>query len=417
MNWWMRFNQIMTPRRLTYAWIAGVTLWLAWLLSTLLGPGNMDLAGQVVGTDYIQFYAAGTTVSRGDSSKLYDFEYQSRLENEFAGPGLVNFHAFITPPFFAWLFVPLSLLPYTWSFFIWSLLSFFFLWVSLKLLPTERPFKGVLWSLTWFPIFAAISFGQNSLLSLVLFCLTYWLWRKEKPLTAGLVCSLLLFKPQMVFGIGLLWLLEWRKSWKSLLGLGIGGASLAGLCFWLLPDASRAYLDLARNFLPGLIYGEQFPLWHLHSLRGFWILLFPGYKWLVEVLSLLLSGAGIAAFFFFWRANRKESNIVFGAVICLTIWITPHAMIYDWSILLIPAVLFWQALPRLQNLWKALFVLIWTATFISGPLAYAQLIILPVAVQLSLPVLLWVYYEINKNIKFVRKDLVENINNKKSSVY
>lgn len=391
MKWWLQLNRFLTPRRMTYAWIAGGALWFAWLISSVLGPGNMDLAGQVVGTDYLQFYTSGVTLLQGQSANLYDFAYQSQLEQTIAGPGLTSYHAFITPPFLAWLFVPLSLLPYIWSLIVWSLLGFLFLWASFKLLSADRPFKSFLWSLTWFPIFATISFGQNSLLSLSLFCLTYWLWRKERFLAAGLVSSLLLFKPQMVLGIGFLWLLEWRKDWKALLGLALGGFILTGISFWLMPDASKAYINLARDFLPGLIYGDQFPLWHLHSLRGFWIMLFPGRVWLAEGLSLLLSVIGIAAYFFFWRANRKEPDLVFAAAICLTIWITPHAMIYDWSILLIPAVLFWQARPGLQILWKPLFALIWIATFISGPLTYTQLKILPIAIQVSLPVLFLVY--------------------------
>jgi len=398
MTWWMRFDRFLTERRMTYAWIAGGALWFAWLISSLLGPGNFDLAGQVVGTDYLQFYTAGETLRQAQSANLYDFSYQSKLEQTIAGPGLISFHAFINPPFLAWLFAPLSLLPYTWSFIIWSLFGLIFLWISIKLLSIEQPVKVFLWSLTWFPIFAAISFGQNSILSLFFFCLSFWFWRKEKYLAAGIVSSLLLYKPQLVLGIGLLWLLEWRSCWKALLGLAIGGISLAGLCFWLLPDASKMYIELARNFLPGLIYQEQFPLWHLHSLRGFWILLFPGQKWLVEGLSLILSVAGLVAYIFFWRANRKEPDLLFAGAICLTIWITPHAMIYDWSILLIPAILFWRARPGLKNLWKPLYALIWIATFISGILTYEQLIILPVAIQLSLPVLFLVYLEIYKNL-------------------
>jgi alpha-1,2-mannosyltransferase len=303
-------------------------------------------------------------------------------------------------------------LPYIWSFTAWSLLSILFLWVSLKLLSADQPLKAFLYSLTWFPIFATISFGENSLLSLFILSLTFWLWRKEKYLLAGLASSLLLYKPQLILGVGLLWLLEYRRSWKSLLGLSLGGASLVGLCLWLLPDASRAYLELARNIIPGMIYQEQFPLWHLHSLRGFWILFFPGQKWLVEGLSMILSVAGIVAYIFFWRVHRKESELLFAGAICLTVWITPHAMIYDWSILLIPAILLWEAYPELQNLWKPLFALVWIATFLSGALTYAQLKILPIAIQLSLPILFLVYFEIYKNLnkppsKGVRQSVVE----------
>lgn len=409
MTWWMKLDRLLTSRRLTYAWIAGGVLWFAWILSSSLGPGNMDMAGQVVGTDYLQFYAAGATLRQGQSADLYNFTYQSELEQTIAGPNLASFHAFLTPPFFAWLFVPLSLLPYTWSFILWGLLGLLFLWMSLKLLSAEPPTKAFLWSLTWFPVFAAISFGQNSLLTLLLFSLVYWLWRRGKYLTAGLVSSLLLFKPQMILGIALLWLFEYRKCWRSILGLMLGGSALAGLSFWLLPDASRAYVDVVRNFLPSMIYKEDFPLWHLHSLRGFWVLLFPGQVWLAEGLSLLFSVIGVVAFAIFWRTKRDELDLLYAGAICLTLWITPHAMIYDWSILLVPAMLVWHTLPQLRGLWKPNFALIWIATFLSGPLTYGQLSFLPFAIQISIPVLFWVYLTVYVNISSLEMNNITNL--------
>src|SRR4030043_2043857 len=217
MTWWNGLDRILTTRRLAYGWIAGGALWFAWMISSLLGPGKMDLAGQVVGTDYLQFYTAGLTLRQGQSANLYNFPYQSQPEQTIAGPGLTSYHAFITPPFLAWLYVPLTYLPYISSFIVWSLLGFIFLWMSIKLLGAARSFRSFLWTLTWFPIFAAVSFGQNSLLTVFLFSLTYWLWRKDKLLAAGLASSLLLFKPQMILGIAILWLLEFRKNWKTLL--------------------------------------------------------------------------------------------------------------------------------------------------------------------------------------------------------
>jgi alpha-1,2-mannosyltransferase len=396
MNRWVQIDLFLNKRRMQYALITGAILWSAWMLSSLLGSGNMDRAGQVIGTDYLQFYSASLTVRQGHSADLYNFKYQSQLEQTIAGQGLQSFHAFITPPFLAWLYIPFTFLPYVWSFLAWSLLGLIFLWLSIRLLAAERRLNTFRWSLTWFPIFAAISFGQNSLLILLLFSITYWFWRQEKPFLAGLMSSLLLFKPQMLLGIVILWLLDWRKSWKSLLGMCLGGTILAGLCFIFSPEASKAYIDLAHDFLPGMIYQEQFPLWNMDSLRGFWALLLPGHEWLTEGLSLLLSGFGIIGFFFLWRKNRAQNDLLFAGAVCLTIWITPHAMIYDWSILLIPAIIFWQAVPHMRWFWKPVFALIWLATFLSGPLTVMQLKILPFALQISLPILFWVYMQIYK---------------------
>ena len=76
------------------------------------------------------------------------------------------------------------------------------------------------------------------------------------------------------------------------------------------------------------------------------------------------------------------------AAICFTIFITPHAMIYDWVLLLIPAVLLWQAYPELKQYLKVVFAGIWLVSLLSGPLTFLQLKFLPVAVQISVPITL-----------------------------
>jgi hypothetical protein len=382
----INFDHILNPRRLAYAWITGGALWLAWLLSVSLGPGNMDLAGQVIGTDYLQFQTAGTTVRLGESARLFDFDYQARLELQIAGPELVNFHAFIMPPFFAYIFVPLSYLPYPLSFALWSIFGLFSLYVSLRWLNIPQPIKALLWSLTFFPVFATISFGQNSLLSLLLLSLSFTLWRRRSPFLAGLVSSMLLYKPQLVVGIGLLWLLEWRRDWKALFGLLSGAICLVVICIASMPKASLAYLDFSRNELSSMLSWEQFPLWHAHTWRAFWYLLLPGQLSVAEILGLIFSLIGLVVFLIFWKRQRGEDALMFTSAICLTLWVSPHSMIYDWSILLIPAVILWDGNKSLRPLWKPLFALLWIALLLSGPMTVAQLKLIPVAIQISLPI-------------------------------
>jgi len=384
-----RLSWLLNDRRLAYARIAGALLWAGWLTSIALGPGKVDLAGQVVGTDYLEFYAAGTTLRLGESAHLYDVDYQSRLQGALIGPQLRHYYGFITPPFLAWLFVPLAGLPYLWSFALWSRLGLLGLWVSLRLLAVAGARRALLWSLTWFPVFATISYGQNSLLSLTLMSLVYRLWHRERPWAAGLVLALLLYKPQLVVGVALLWLLQAcvrRRELAALAGLALGGGLLAGLCFWLLPEASRAYVEFARTVLPDLPDWQEFPLWNLHTVWGFWRLLLPQRHTWADALYWLFTAAGVLGFVSFWRRFRARPALLFAGAICLTLLITPHAMIYDWTLLLIPAVLLWQQAPELRGDWKALYALIWIATFVSGPLTHFQLRWLPFAVQISVPV-------------------------------
>ena len=73
-------------------------------------------------------------------------------------------------------------------------------------------------------------------------------------------------------------------------------------------------------------------------------------------------------------------------------------MIYDSTISLIPAILFWEKRPTCRGFWKVLFALAWVATFLSGPLTLAQLKILPFAVQVSMPVLMFVLSNAYQNL-------------------
>jgi hypothetical protein len=389
MKWWIPVSHFLNRKR-GYAAVIGSVIWLIWILWILYTPNNVDPATQIVGRDYIQFYMAGTTLRLGESAQLYDFGHQLQLEQTLGGFTSDSFVKFLYPPFMAWLFVPLSLIPYIWSLTIWSLLGLLGLWLSLRWLGFDRPKKPFVWALTWFPIFATISFGQNGLLSLTILSFTYFLWQRERTFASGLVCSLLLFKPQFALGVGLLWLLRWRHDWKALLGFILGGGMLAALSFGFLPEASRSYFSLSYNFIPSFINQESFPIWHSQTTRGFWLLLLPGKTALAEVLALLLAAGGIAALVIFRGRHRFQKPLLFSAAICTTLWITPHAMIYDWALLLIPAVLLWKSGSLNQDLLRLLIAVIWIVSLISVPLTLLQLELMSRAVQISIPVFLLV---------------------------
>ncbi len=389
MPWWQSIHRFLTPKRQKYSLIAGTALWLTWLTSISFGEGIFDLADQIVGTDYIQFYSAGFTLRQGVEDRLYDFDYQKQLQESIAGTQINEVHAFITPPFLAWLYLPFSIFPYLLSFLLWSAFSLAVLWLSFIWLGLEKPARKYLWALSWFPVFASISFGQNSLLSLAILCLTYFFWNSNKKLAAGVAISLLLYKPQLMLGVSLLWLLEWRRDWKALLGLGLCCGVIAALSYWLLPKASQDYLIISRTILPNLLSTEGFPLWHAHTLRAFIVLLFPGQVNLSYLFWILLSTIAVFAFIRFWRVFRENRTLLYAGAIGLTILITPHAMIYDWVLLLIPAVLIWENKPKLHKELVTIFALIWIVAIISGSLTYFQYVWISHAIQISVPVFLF----------------------------
>ncbi len=381
-------SRLLTPTIMKYPWIAGGTVWLAWLLTLMRGSGRRDF-----GADFLTYYIAGKMVRTGQGAALYDLAAQNIMRqamfNRFdTGP-------YLRPPFYAWLFVPFSLLPYDPATILWMAMNLGFLWLSVRLLVPEQPWAFG-WALIFLPAIAAIRNGQSEALSLLLLCLVYRLWQQERLGAAGLVGSILLYKFPLLSGVVLLWLFEWKRDWQALVGLMLGGGILAGLSLGLAPEASLAYIKFSGEF-PSLIHLKGFPLAIFFSLRGFWLLLLPGHPIWADGLYLACVGLAVWGFHRFWRRQRTDRAMAFTGSICFTLLVTPYAFIYDWAILLLPAILLWQ---KRTHDWREVFALVWFATFVSSTLTTLQLKVLPFAVQVSVPALAFacmkVYAELDR---------------------
>ncbi|MFK7801282.1 MAG: glycosyltransferase family 87 protein [Anaerolineae bacterium] len=392
-------DRLYTHQRRLYPYFFGGALWLAWLASILLGSGRFDAAGQVVGTDYLLFYTSGLTLIERDQANLYNFEVQNQRYQTILGVDPQEDPAYkdnvpLNLPFLAWLYAPFASASYIWSFILWSFFGLLLFWTSLRLLGNGSVFPL---ALTFVPVFSAISFGQNAFVSLFLLTAVYALWTRDKRWVAGFLLAFLLYKPQLVLGVGFLWLLNWRKDWQALGGFAIGVMFLAGLMGILMPEATAAYFVFSRDVLPNLAEWGKFPVWHMHHPRGFLQLLLPA-----TVADVLWVGSSLFGVWLFWRLWQREENHVeqqsfwFAGAILLTLWTTPHAMIYDWTLLLLPAVLLWQARPDWHTLLRRLFIAGWIAYLLSGPLTAGQLAISPVAVQVSVIFYAWALWSLIK---------------------
>jgi hypothetical protein len=371
-------------RRLPLARLAGVALWLAWLGSLAAGGGRYDATGHPLGADHVQYYVAGRLVAEGRAELVYDLPAMSARQAEVGGPAWKGVLPFRYPPFYALCFAATSRLPYEASWVVWTAASLLASAVAGWALGLRPGWAWLGWALCFYPVFAAVSFGQNSLLSLTLLALSYRLLCRERPFAAGAVAGLLLYKPQLLLGVGLLWLADRRRGWPALLGLAVAGAALAGASACLLPAASRAYLD---SF--GGIVGMQdrLALAQQQSTQGLWMLLLPGQDRLAMALSVACSLLGVGLFAAFRARARAELPVQFAVAVLLTPWLTPYVMIYDWSILLVPAALLWLHVPEERPRWLVLFALLWAVSLVSGPLVRAQLALLPVALHPSAPAL------------------------------
>jgi alpha-1,2-mannosyltransferase len=370
--------------RLLLGKLAGAAVWLAWLVSLALGGWTQDATGHRAGADHVQYYVVGRLVTEGGGHLIYDVPTMTALQRDVGGPQWEGVLPFRYPPFYALCFAPTSRLPYMASWLVWTALSLLALVFAARALGVEDTGRWLPWGLCFYPVFAAVSFGQNSLFSLAFLAATFALARRGRPFLAGMVAGLLLFKPQLLVGVGLLWTLDVRRSWRALLGIATTGCLLLGVTAAFIPEAGRRFVE---DFGSILRMHSAAAMHQLYSTQGFWLLLLPDHADAAKLLGTATSLLGVVALVFAWRRHRDDLSITFAAAVLLTLWISPYAMVYDWSILLVPATLLWQHVPAERPRWRVLFAALWLVSFVSGPLVRAQLAVMPFAVQISVPVL------------------------------
>jgi hypothetical protein len=366
---------------------AGAVMWLVWGVSAALGPGNLDLNGQVIGTDHSAFHTAAVLLDEGRGDALFDYPdltaFAARQEELVGKPGFLD--PYRNPPFYALLYRPTARLPYLASYAAWAVLGLLVLVGGLRLVHGPAVGRPLVWALAFYPLFAAVSFGQNTLLSFGAFALVYRALVDDRRFLAGLAAGLLLYKPQLLLGLGVWWLLDVRRFWPALGGLAVTGVALAGLSWAVLPAETAEWV----RRLPDIARYDRFEFYNLHNPRGFGDLLTGSRtvgQW-VGLAGLVFAVGWLARFL---GRHRGDDRLVFAAAVFATLWGSPHTMTYEWALAVLPAVVLWDVRPDRRGLWVGLFAAAWVALFVATPLTKGQLSVAGVAVQVSVPVLAWV---------------------------
>ena len=111
-------------------WLCGGGLFLfivTMAVANAFSPQNKAVTRKNAGHDFIAFYTAGTFVRTGQADKLYDLPSVRSFQHELAQIGELElgrtFGPYWNPPFFAPVFVPLSLLPYHTAWNVWFFIN------------------------------------------------------------------------------------------------------------------------------------------------------------------------------------------------------------------------------------------------------------------------------------------------------
>jgi hypothetical protein len=264
-------------------------------------PRHKAVTSGMLGHDFLAFYTAGTFVRQGRAADLYDLPQVADHQTEIvAAAGLdttidfdrQKFGPYWNPPFYAWVFVPLSLLPFNQAVAVWTLLNLAALAGAVMMLARMLAPRGsdldargraVDWRtiglvplliLLSMPFVQAMSHGQNTLISLSILCGVVTFWRDKRAVLAGGLCALLAYKPQLAAVVACVLVLS--LGWKALVGLCFVGSSLVLVTQWTMPGAIVDYL----HRLPANVHWMQVEhayLWERHvTLKAFWRLLLQG---------------------------------------------------------------------------------------------------------------------------------------------
>jgi Glycosyltransferase family 87 len=318
-------------RRLLVGWVMfggifavfGVIFWL-----------QLGITGRLQGLDFMSFYATSKVLLTQGPAHVYELATQQQAQAALL-PGSRPFLPDLYPPYWILARSWLALLPLTWAYLAWGVLTIAASAASLFLLARTAGFESwrswpILTAAGFAPLVVNLVQGQSVAFVLLGIALSLWFHSRGRELAGGAALSLLLIKPQV--GILLLGLLLIRPSARVLAGFAIAAATLlaAGLAAFGAGGVA-AWLRLLTE--DG---GTFFRPWL--SLRS--PLVAVGLAGWEQYLVLAAVAAGLLAVIVVAKLDLKQSVAVATAGSLL---VAPHVNVHDLSLLLVPGLLLFSA--------------------------------------------------------------------------
>lgn len=191
---------------------------------------NADKTEVNIHTDFLFYYAAVELFKNGQADKIYSQELQQENFFNITGIRVNKLIPYLYPPQSILFFVPFSYLSFKNAYTIWNAVniisSVFLIYLLCRMHIIKENTKTV--SLTSFflviscPYIYTIFIGQVSILITICLLLYHCLAKRKKFFMAGLVISLLAFKPQILIAPVLyLLIIHGKELWKATIIMGI----------------------------------------------------------------------------------------------------------------------------------------------------------------------------------------------------
>jgi hypothetical protein len=282
------------------------------------------------------------------------------------------------PPWFAWLFIPLSVLPFQLARAVWMTFNII-------------TWNAGLWQLGKIIDWPAIGWRRYLLFALATFSFAWVTWRYEQAgilvfiilvalilsiqnqnwTWAGVWLALLLFKPNVTFvvvaGISL-WLVR-KGYWRTVLIMGLVLVVLITVSTLITPNWYQPLFEdeFGRGLTVALDGPNQVVAQRINTTFVDWLRTLG----IEPPLRTLIYGIAtcIGAMVFFWAVNRSGLLELISILLLVSYALTPYVLQYDYPPLVI--VLFW-ALSRCVSSSKAFAMGLALAVFIFSVIFWQQ---------------------------------------------
>ncbi len=396
------------------------------LFLVVTAHGGVDLKGRPLGTDFSNVYAAGTYVLGGDTNAAFDPPQQFAREQAIFGAS-TQFYGWHYPPYFLFVAAPLALLPYGLALAVWQAVTLGLYLLVMggiissfrgaqstspesiftepkEQIPRPSPWKSWLWipdsrfaasgmTADWlllalaFPaVLINIGHGQNGFLTAALLGGALVLLDR-RPLVAGILLGLLVYKPQ--YGLLLPLVLGVSGRWKCF-AAAAATVVLLTLATTLTFGASvwGAFLD-STQFTRTVVLEQGNTGWYKIQSVFAWARMWGAPIPLAYALQGIVTVALAVALVRLWRSAAPYP--LKAAALCLAaILATPYSFDYDMMVLA-PAIAFVavDGIIRGFGPWeKTLLAALWLMPLVARSIALAGLVPLGVPVMLAVFVLI-----------------------------
>lgn len=346
--------------------VAYILTFIAWVMAA---NGMVSRQGKPIGVDFECYWAASAMALKGEPAAVYDFNRLHAVERKEVGQSTF-IAAWIYPPTFLTVVLPVAFLPYLWALGIWTVATFAgYLAVLRKIVPRV---ETLLPALAFPGAFANIENGQNGLLTFSLLGGAL-LSLESRPALAGILFGLLTYKPQMVVLVPLVLMASGR--WTAFFSAAITAIAFAGISFVMFGGQTwKAFfgiLEFTRHVVienAGVQFYTKQSVFSAVRLVGGGVS--AAYAW-----QILVAAIAAVTILWIWRQDiqfkLKGSALATGMIL-----VSPYILYYDLVVLALPIA--WLGLEgqnsRFLPFEKSLLVTAWLLPLICEPVARYTLV-------------------------------------------